>query len=164
MRTALQGLVGSKRQFIAVFEQYGSYIGKDVVGRTILLSSLSDSTGRKLAGHVWINYTAAFDAAGDFEKGDVITFEALVRGYVKGYRGAEIDKRLQSPPSLDYFLAFPRNVQKVGKWEQNILIKHQSSKYKERRRGPTAPLKKHNGVNFYLPGPGIKRRIVLGVG
>ncbi len=163
MRTTLQGLVGSKRQFIAVFEEYGIFIGKDIVGRTIRLSSLSDSSGRELATHVWINYTGGFDVAGEFEKGDIVTFEARIRGYMKGYCWEEIDKRLQSSPSMDYFLAFPRNVQRIGKREQNISIEPQSSKRKERRRGPTAPLKKHNGVNSYLPELGMKRRIVLGV-
>lgn len=113
MRTELQSLEGQKALFIATFEKYGTYRSKGVVGRSILLRDLKTQSGRWLADHTWINYTAGFDAAGEFIQGDLVQFTAWVKPYIKGYSGQRIEDRLKRNISLDYCLAYPRNVRKV---------------------------------------------------
>ena len=82
---------------------------------TILLSNIRDLSGRQLASHIWINYTAGFDSVGEFVNGDLVEFQAWVRPYVKGHRGHDIAERLRSPPEFDYSLTYPRNVRKIGR-------------------------------------------------
>lgn len=110
MRTELMGFTGKKMEFIATFWQYGVLRRNGVVGKTILLKSLRDLKGRLLADHIWINYTAGFDAVGTFEKGERVGFTAFVSEYFKGYYGDNIDLRLKHPYSIDVRLKYPRNV------------------------------------------------------
>ena len=117
MRTNLQGLAGRRVALTAVFWQYGTYRGNGCSGKSILLRDVRDRSGRPLADHAWINYTAGFDAAGEFCRGDTVRFTATVDEYVKGYRGAKIDDRLARPPAVDYRLKFPRQVEKTGRVE-----------------------------------------------
>jgi len=114
MRTTLQGLNGRKTRFIAVFWTYGTYRRAGITGKTILLRDLRDPSGRRLADHTWINYTAGFDAAGTFRQGDVVQFTATVGEYVRGYLGPRIEGRLARPVRIDYRLKYPRNVRKIG--------------------------------------------------
>mgnify|MGYP001175611778 CR=1 FL=1 len=115
MRTNLQGLAGRRVTLTAVFWQYGTYRGNGCSGKSILLRQVRDLSGRLLADHAWINYTAGFDAAGEFHRGDTVRFTATVDEYVKGYRGAKIDDRLARPPAVDYRLKFPHRVEKIGR-------------------------------------------------
>ncbi|WP_214084008.1 hypothetical protein [Methanoculleus sp.] len=115
MRTNLQGLAGRRVELIAVFWQYGTYRGNGCCGKSILLRHVRDLSGRLLADHIWINYTAGFDAAGEFCRGDIVRFTAKVDEYVKGYLGAKIDDRLLRPPAVDYCLKFPRRVEMIGR-------------------------------------------------
>ncbi|WP_128693743.1 hypothetical protein [Methanoculleus taiwanensis] len=114
MRTELQPLEGQKSRFVATFERYGIYRSRGIVGRSILLRNLKTVKGRALADHIWINYTAGFDAIGEFARGDVVQFTAGVRSYFKGYFGQRIEDRLARKSSLDYRLTFPRNVVKIS--------------------------------------------------
>lgn len=113
MRTELQPLEGQKVQFVASFEKYGIFRSKGIIGRSILLRNLKTVRGRLLADHIWINYTAGFDAAGEFARGDLVRFTAWVRSYCKGYFGQRIEDRLARKPGIDYRLAYPRNVEKI---------------------------------------------------
>jgi len=112
-RIELQPMEGQKSRFIATFEKYGTFRSRGIVGRSILLRDLKTVKGRLLADHIWINYTAAFDALGEFLRGDVVQFTAIVRPYLKGYFGQRIEDRLARKTGLDYRLTFPRNVEKI---------------------------------------------------
>jgi len=101
-------------QFVATFVKYGTYRSNGVVGRSILLQNLKTVSGQLLSDHIWINYTAGFDAIGELFKGDKIRFTAIVKTYLKGYFGRNIDDRLKRETGLDYRLAFPRNVEIVA--------------------------------------------------
>ncbi len=68
MRTELQPLEGQKPRFVATFERDGTYRSRGIVGRSILLRNLKTVKGRLLADHIWINYTAGFDATGEFAR------------------------------------------------------------------------------------------------
>ena len=113
-RTELQPLEGQKSLFIATFDKYGIYRSKGIVGRSILLRNLKTVRGRLLADHIWINYTAGFDAVGEFFRGDVVQFTAWVRPYFKGYFGQRIEDRFAHKTGLDYRLAYPRNVERIA--------------------------------------------------
>ena len=115
MRTNLQGLAGRRMDLTAVFWQYGTYRHNGRCGKSILLREVRDRSGRLLADHIWINYTAGFDAAGVFSRGDLVRFTATIAEYVKGYRGEKIDDRLLRPPAVDYCLKFPRRVERIGR-------------------------------------------------
>lgn len=115
MRTNLQGLAGRRVTLTAVFRKYGIYRGRGCTGRSILLGQIRDLSGRLLADHIWINYTAGFDAVGELCRGDIVRFTATVDEYVKGYRGEKIDDRLARPPAVDYCLKFPRRVERIGR-------------------------------------------------
>ncbi len=114
MRTELQSLEGQKSRFVATFERYGIYRSRGIVGRSILLRNLKTVKGGLLADHIWINYTAGFDATGEFVRGDVVQFTAGVRSYSKGYFGQRIEDRFARKPGLDYQLMFPGNIVKLA--------------------------------------------------
>ena len=116
MRTEMMGLTDKKLTFTATFWCYGTMHRKGIVGRTILLKSLRNLSGRLLADHIWINYTAGFDALGEFHKGESVRFTAIVAEYVKGYFGDNIDERFKHPYSIDFRLKFPRNVERLAQW------------------------------------------------
>lgn len=113
-RTELQPLEGQKSLFVATFVQYGTYRSHGVVGRSILLRNLKTVRGRLLADHIWINYTAGFDALGEFIRGEIVQFTAKVQPYFKGYFGQRIEDRFKRKAGLDYRLTFPRNVERIA--------------------------------------------------
>ncbi|NLM30518.1 MAG: hypothetical protein GX216_08880 [Methanomicrobiales archaeon] len=114
MRVNLQGLAGRRVVLTAVFWKYGIYRSRGCTGRTILLRNVRDLSGRLLTDHTWINYTAGFDAIGEFCRGDLVRFTARVDEYIKGYLGENIDDRLARPPAVDYRLKYPRMVERIG--------------------------------------------------
>lgn len=128
MRFNLEGLEGRRITFTAVFWQYGSFRSFRGTGRTILLKIVKDVKGRILADHIWINYTASFDAVGEFQQGDIVTFDARVAKYIKGYFGERIEDRLSHPAREDYRLKYPHNVKKIGAGDMNNPIPAYSSK------------------------------------
>ena len=114
MRTTFQGLAGKRVKFTATFWKYGVFRKNGCVGRTILLMDIRDLNRRKLADHIWINYTAAFDAYGEFHQGDQVSFDAAVSEYTKGYFGNNIEDRIRRPFQIDYRLKYPHNVALTG--------------------------------------------------
>ena len=114
MRFNLEGLEGKRCTFTAVFWQYGTFCSHCVAGRTILLKFVRDVKGNLLADHMWINYTRAFDAVGEFRQGEFVSFDASVGKYIKGYFGERIEDRLDHPAREDYRLKFPHHVKKLG--------------------------------------------------
>ena len=101
--------------FTATFDHYGSWRKHGIAGRTILLRDVRTTDGREAAQHIWINYLAGFDAAGELVRGDRVRFTAMVKPYVKGYFGERIDDRMQRPSGIDYALAYPRDVIRLDK-------------------------------------------------
>jgi len=110
MRINLQGCVGRRMTFTGLFWQYGAFCNRRGAGRTILLRAVRDLNGKEFADHVWINYTAGFDIIGEFQRGDLVQFEATVSEYVRGYLGEKIEDRLKHPLQIDYRLKYPRKV------------------------------------------------------
>ena len=114
MRTGLQGYEGMRVKFSATFHHYGTFRRRGIVGRTILLKNVRDAAGRLVADHIWINYSAPFDAIGEFHNGEKVSFSAKVIRYLKGYFGENIDLRLAKSIQVDYGLIYPRNVEVIA--------------------------------------------------
>lgn len=124
----LEGLEGRRLRFMATFWQYGIFRSHRGAGKTILLKFVRDLKGKLLADHMWINYTAAFDAVGEFKRGDIVQFDASVGKYIKGYFGERIEDRLNHPARIDYRLKYPHNVQKIGIGEETQTMNFHSLK------------------------------------
>ena len=84
--------------------------------------------GKILSDHTWINYTSSFDAVGEFQQGDLVTFDASVGKYIKGYFGERIEDRMNHPAREDYRLKYPHNVKKIGTWDVKTSLMVHSSK------------------------------------
>jgi len=114
MRINLEGLEGKRFPFTAIFWQYGFFRSARGVGRTILLRFVRNMDGKILSDHMWINYTPSFDAVGEFQQGDIVSFDASVGKYIKGYFGERIEDRINHPAREDYRLKYPHTVKKIG--------------------------------------------------
>ena len=127
MRIHLEGLEGKRLPFTAIFWQYGIFRSVRGAVRTILLKFVRNKDGKILSDHMWINYTPSFDAAGEFQQGDIVSFDASVGKYIKGYFGERIEDRLNHPAREDYRLKYPHNVKKIETWDvKNPMTVHSS--------------------------------------
>lgn len=89
-------------------------------GRTRLTALFQDIrlAGKKkvLTDHVWLNLTDGLKSLGELEPGDVVSFDARVREYKKGYWGSDPKKAAKRPASsIDYKLSHPTKFEKDGK-------------------------------------------------
>lgn len=109
MREALGNIKGKRLRFIAEFERFGSkraYKGPPIV--TLLFVDIRDKAGVRYTDHLWFSMNKTFEKL-DLKPGDLISFDARVRSYVKGYRGRR-DDEYSAPVSTDYKLSHPTNV------------------------------------------------------
>lgn len=111
MREKLAKLT-DRRAYTATFARYGSkqpYKGPPI--RTLLFRDLTTG-GTVVADHQWFKACAAWDALGNIQAGDRVSFTASVKTYQKGYRGRREDFDLPAP-STDYKLAWPKDARLV---------------------------------------------------
>jgi hypothetical protein len=86
MRTELKKIQGNRGKFNGIFEKYGSK--KNWNGypeTTVLLKEIKDVNGKVVSDHLWFNLTKGFEEIGEINEGDIISFEARVKPYTKGY-------------------------------------------------------------------------------
>lgn len=102
----LGDLYGQRKRFIGTFERKGrkrAYRGWGTAGdgydATLLLQDIKDDTGRTVADHLWFNTTKEFRHA-RLHKGDVVSFDARVDDYVKGYDRENYDYKLSRPTKV----------------------------------------------------------------
>jgi hypothetical protein len=96
MRESLKQANDLRLRFIGTFVRYGTKTNyKGYQERTILLCNVVDTTGQITTDHLWFNMTKQFDALGELQEGDILSFDARVRPYVKGYVNwrEDIDER-----------------------------------------------------------------------
>lgn len=106
MRTALRALGNQERhQFQGTFLRTGYKHSWNHYQPTILLGNLQDEMHRKIADHLWFNYTLGFLRLGELRAGDQLRFFARVGQYEKGPRH---DRH------TDYRLLRPSRVQRCG--------------------------------------------------
>jgi len=111
MRKELAKQEGERKKFRAIFSRFGkkaNYHGYSE--ETILLKHIvALETNEVVADHVWFSYTKCFQRL-DLTEGMIITFDARVKEYVKGYVNSryKINQR-----SRDFRLSHPTQVKIV---------------------------------------------------
>lgn len=103
MREELKKKFGSRERFKGTFDKYSlksSY--KGLPKETLLLTDVQTIGERHITDHLWFNHTKGFKELGTLYRGDVISFDARVRPYEKGYIRDEWDIK-----ELDYKLSHP---------------------------------------------------------
>jgi hypothetical protein len=113
MRKKLSELENQRKKFTGVFERFGfkkAYRGPDL--QTVLLRGIRDENGKLLTDHLWFNLTKGFKEA-RLKKGDIVSFEARIKEYVKGYMGYREDI-YKKPIEYDYKLDRPTKVIKIA--------------------------------------------------
>jgi hypothetical protein len=104
MRTELQPLEGRRTMFVATFVRNTFVKTNGGIRRKVLLKHVKDLQGRLMALHISITNGSDVRVFDGFDEGELLQFSATVRMYVKGYRGEDIDLKLQHPIRLDYEL------------------------------------------------------------
>ena len=104
-------LNGVRRRFTGTFVRMGTKHGwKGCVENTILLKDIKDSFGKIVCDHLWFNLTKEFGSL-TLKEGTVVSFDARVKSYYKGYQGYRED--VDKPVEMDFKLSHPTKVQVV---------------------------------------------------
>lgn len=104
MRTELQPFEGRRAIFVATFVRNTYFKTKRGNRRMVLLKHVKDLQGRLVALHLSLTNGSDLRVFDGFDEGELLQFSATVRMYVKGYRGEDIDLKLQHPIRIDYEL------------------------------------------------------------
>jgi hypothetical protein len=108
MRRKLAKFEGVRKKFKATFSKLGKKVGYNGYSEeTILLTNVIDAEmSRVIADHVWFSFTKGFENA-RLTIGNVVTFEARVKEYTKGYVHARAKVNNQEK---DYKLSHPTKI------------------------------------------------------
>jgi hypothetical protein len=93
MREKLASIEGERTEWSGTFSRYGrktAFRGPPL--QTVLLVDVKDAAGNPACDHLWFNFTKEF-AALELQAGERVKFTARVKGYWKGYGGAENQTR-----------------------------------------------------------------------
>jgi hypothetical protein len=113
MRKKLSKIENVRTSFSGVFVRYGKktgYRGGDIP--TILLKDIYQND-IVVADHIWFTLTKGFGNLGHLYGGEKILFQARVKEYLKGYKGWDEDRQMESPLSVDYKLSHPTKIEIV---------------------------------------------------
>jgi hypothetical protein len=108
MRETLKKLNNKRLKFYADFVRYGtksSFRGAPKI--TLLFSNIRDEKMNPMCDHIWFTTNKQFEFF-NFSEGDIVSFEARVKKYKKGYRGRRED--VDNPPAIDYRLSNPTKI------------------------------------------------------
>lgn len=111
MREELAKLYGARRRFQGTVDTFGVKAGWKHPLTTVLLKNISDcKTHNVVTDHLWFVLYKQL-ASLDLRIGDVVSFDARVTKYLKGYLGRRFDGDedawSERMPQLDYRLSFP---------------------------------------------------------
>jgi|688.fasta_scaffold1162972_1 hypothetical protein len=114
MRKEFKAIRNQRNRFTGIFNRYGTKSNwHGFPETTILLKNITDSAGKVMTDHLWFNLTKGFQDLGDLKEGDIISFDARVKGYHKGYQGRMGYETGQFYSEYDYKLSFPTKIEKV---------------------------------------------------
>ena len=100
-------------RFTGTFKRYGTKNNwHGFPEQTILLTNIKNSNGNIVTDHIWFKQTKGFEKINPLTEGDIISFEARVRDYVKGWHGAKAERYGEEDYVLDYKLNFPTKIKK----------------------------------------------------
>ena len=122
MRIGLKQINGLRKEFIGTFVRFGSKTNfKGYPETTILLSNIENPFNKKIfAEHLWFNLTKEFDKI-RLQEGDIISFQARVKEYYRGYKGYKEEIQLEKPIEKDYKLSHPTKVKLLKRKENEIF-------------------------------------------
>ena len=106
----MEKLNGVRGRFCGTFKRYGSKTNwHGFPDKTVLIIDIKDDKGKIISDHLWINHTKGLSNLGELVYGDVISFDARVTEYIKGYVNHReyIDER-----TIDYRLSYPTKFKK----------------------------------------------------
>lgn len=107
-RKKLKKKYDKRQRFVGVFERTGMKSGYKSMLPTMLLLDIRDyETNEILTDHLWFNLTKGFESV-DLHKGDVVSFDARVKSYWKGYQSYDY----YSQKEMDYHLERPTKIKK----------------------------------------------------
>jgi hypothetical protein len=112
MRRALKSLEGVRTTFRGTVAQFGmksGYTGRDFP--TLMLKDVMNSSGNLVTDHLWFMVGKQL-AALHLQIGDVISFQARVTAYEKGYKGYRED--VYNPIEIDYRLSNPTKITRIA--------------------------------------------------
>lgn len=115
MRRELAKMEEFRGTFRGTFARFGSKSGYKGPEPTLLLQNVCNADGKLLTDHLWFNLTKGFTAL-ELCENDVVSFDARVKSYVKGYMGWREDV-YDSPIEEDYKLSHPTKVILVKRFE-----------------------------------------------
>jgi hypothetical protein len=120
MRKKLKDLLEKRTRFSAKFERFGTKNGYMAIEKTILLKEVKCiETDEIVTDHLWFTCYKGWDSLG-LEKDDCVEFDARVVEYIKGYKGYNIERQIDSPLSIDYKLERPTKLKKIKKESNDI--------------------------------------------
>ncbi len=112
MRRRLKQLNGERRRFSGTFVRLGKKSGwKGNMLTTLLFKEIKDATDKIVCDHLWFNLTKEFGRLA-LKAGTIISFDARVKEYYKGYQGYR-DDVYDKPVERDFKLSHPTKVQVV---------------------------------------------------
>jgi hypothetical protein len=119
MRDNFAQAEGRRGTFTATFKRFGSKRGFKWPIKTVLLTNVSDNSGKVTADHLWFTCGKQFSRLNLIE-GDRVQFVGRITSYQKGYAGyCEGDYEDRAPVSTDYKISFPTQVRNLSK--QNFI-------------------------------------------
>lgn len=116
MRENLKKIDGLRKEFIGTFVRYGTKTNfKGYPEKTILLSNVHLSNYKDIfTEHIWFNLTKEFSKI-DLKDGDIVSFQARVKEYYKGYKGYREEIQFEKPIERDYKLSHPTKIKIIQK-------------------------------------------------
>ena len=111
-RKALSEFNGEEKTFTGYIANYGSRKvrnkkGKVTTIKTALIREVQTLDGRPMTGHIWVDWYHK----PNLEPGTKIEFKALVREYIKGYKGSKRNSPCFAPElAIDFGLKKPHDI------------------------------------------------------
>ena len=105
MRKELAKINNKRDRFTGVFERYGSKSNWHGFPETTVLLTKIRLKDKIVTDHLWFKLTKGFQKLGNLNQGDIISFEARVMPYMKGYvSNSDFE---YSTKEMDYRLSHP---------------------------------------------------------
>jgi len=125
MRRALKSLEGVRTVFHGTVVQFGmksGYTGRDLP--TLMMKDVMDSADNIVTDHLWFMVGKQL-AALHLQIGDVISFQARVTIYEKGYKGYRDD--VDKPIEIDYRLSNPTKITRIASVNDSATLSTRSA-------------------------------------
>lgn len=137
MRTDLGKKYGERERFLGTFSNFGIKSGYKHELTTILFINIKDLHGNLLTDHLWFNFTKEFEdlyCREHLHTGTILSFNARVTSYNKGYTKEEWDYKLSHPRKFmkeGFDETFKDDIQKAPHEFQRREVENQMKEQRE---------------------------------